>query len=497
MMRLASTILACLLCVTWRAAGAAVSADGTISTYHGDPARSGDYIVPTLSWQALRTVHRDEGFDGRVPGHVYAQPLYWRLPGAAHGLILVATESDVVVALDAVTGRTAWSVTLGRAIPLSALPCGDIDPLGITGTPVIDPAAGAIYLDALVEQNGAAQHLVFGLRLRDGAVLPGWPINVEAALRNFGINFISREQNQRAALAFLDGRVFVSYGGNFGDCGSYHGIILGIDAVAPRAVAAWATRGLKGGIWAPAGISIADGSLFFTTGNTEVSSRWDDGEGVFRLRPSLARSSNPEDYFAPTNWKQLDDEDLDITGSSAMPIDVPGPVGIAHRLVVFGKDGNAYLLNRDDLGGIGRQIAIRAAGGIPIITSPAVHSGREGTWIVYQARDATCPNGGGGAGLAALRVTAADLLPLWCTPFDGRGEPIVTTTDGAANPIVWAVSAGGGDQLQAMRGDNGAPLWTSHQRIPGLRHFVTILAAGDRFYIAGDGRITAFTWASR
>ncbi len=496
-MRLASTILACLLSVAWHAAAAAVPADGTIAAYHGDPARSGNYIVPTLTWQALRTVHRDEGFDGRVPGHVYAQPLYWRPPGAAHGLILVATESDVVVALDAVTGRPAWSVTLGHAVPLSALPCGDIDPLGITGTPVIDPAAGAIYLDAMVEQNGAAQHLVFGLRLRDGAVLPGWPVNVEAALRNFGINFIPRQQNQRAALALLDGRVFVSYGGNWGDCGSYHGIILGIDAVPPRAVAAWATHGVKGGIWAPAGISIADGSLFFTTGNAEVERRWDDGEGVFRLQPSLVRSGNPADYFAPANWRQLDDEDLDLSGSPAMPIDVPGPRGVAHRVVVFGKDGNAYLLNRNDLGGIGGQIAVRAAGDVPIITSPAVYSAPQGTWIVYQARDATCPNGGGGAGLAALRVTAADLVPLWCAPFDGRGEPIVTTTDGAANPIVWAATAEAGDRLQAMRGDNGAPLWISPDRIPGLRHFVTILAAGDRLYIAGDGRITSFTWATR
>jgi len=474
-----------------------VSAGGTIATYHGDPARSGNYIVPTLSWQALPTVHRDAGFDGRVQGHVYAQPLYWRPSGAEHGLILIATESDVVAALDAITGRTVWSVAVGRAVSGSSLPCGNIDPLGITGTPVIDPDAGAIYFDAAVEQNGTVQHLIYGLRLRDGAALPGWPINVAAALRALGVNFVPRQQNQRSALAILDGRIFVGYGGHWGDCGSYHGMVLGIDPMPPRAVAAWATRGVKGGIWMPAGISVADGSLFFTTGNTEVNNRWEDGEGVFRLPPSLARSDNPENYFAPANWKQLDDDDLDMSGSPAMPIDVPGPGGVAHRLVAFGKDGNAYLLNRDDLGGIGRQIAIRPAGGIPIITSPAVYSARGRTWIVFQARAAICPNGGGGGGLAALRVTAADLAPLWCAPFDGQGGPIVTTTDGATNPIVWAVSAGADDRLHAVRGDDGTPLWTSRERIPGLRHFVTILAARDRLYIAGDGRITAFTWATR
>ena len=495
--RLVSITLACLICVTWRAAGAGVSTDGSIATYHGDPARTGNYIVPTLSWQTLRTVHRDPDFDGRVQGHVYAQPLYWRPSAAEHGLILVATESDVVAALDAVTGRTVWSVTVGHAVSGSSLPCGNIDPLGITGTPVIDAHAGAIYFDAVVEQNGTVQHLIYGLRLRDGAALPGWPINVAASLRPFGVNFVPRQQNQRSALAILDGRIFVGYGGHWGDCGTYHGMVLGIDPVSPRAVAAWATRGIKGGIWMPAGISVADGSLFFTTGNTEVNDHWEDGEGVFRLPPSLARSDTPKNYFAPGNWKQLDDDDLDMTGSPAMPIDVPAPGGVARRLVAFGKDGNAYLLNRDDLGGIGRQIAIRPAGGIPIITSPAVYSARGLTWIVYQARNATCPNGRGGAGLAALRVTAADLVPLWCAPFDGRGEPIVTTTDGATNSIVWAVSAGADDRLQAIRGDDGAPLWTSRERIPGLRHFVTILAAGDRLYIAADGRITAFTWATR
>jgi outer membrane protein assembly factor BamB len=497
LIRLASITLACLFCVIGPAAGVGVSADGTVATYHGEPGRSGHYIVPTLRWQALRTVHRDPGFDGRVPGHVYAQPLYWRPSGAERGLIVVATESDVVAALDAVSGRTVWRVTVGHAVPGSSLPCGNIDPLGITGTPVIDRAAGAIYFDAMVEQSGTVQHLIYGLRVGDGTVLPGWPINVEAALRGLGVNFIARQQNQRSALAILDGRVFVAYGGHWGDCGGYHGVVLGIDPAPPRAVAAWATRGVKGGIWMPAGISVADDALFFTTGNTAVNDRWEDGEGVFRLPPSLARSDNPRNYFAPANWKQLDDDDLDMTGSPAMPIDVSGPAGAAHRLVAFGKDGNAYLLNRDDLGGIGRQIAIRPAGGIPIITSPAVYSAQGRTWIVYQARDATCPNGGGGTGLAALRVTASDLVPLWCAPFDGRGSPIVTTTDGAANPIVWAVSAGADNRLHAIRGDDGAPLWTSRERIPGLRDFVTILAAGDRLYIAGDERITAFTWATR
>lgn len=473
---------------------AAAPTNVTVPGYHGDPARSGNYATPGLTWQAAQGMHRDGGFDGRVEGHVYAQPLYWRAPGAAHGLIIVATESDGVDALDAVTGRTVWRTTLGEPVPRSALPCGNVNPLGITGTPVIDPASGALYLDAMVQQGGAPQHLVFGLRLSDGAVLPGWPINVQQALHGQGIAFTPREQNQRAALALVGGRVFVAFGGHYGDCGDYHGIVLGLATTPPRPVAAWETRGLKGGIWAPGGISAADGALFFTTGNTEGAQQWADGEGVFRLGPDLAHTANPHDFFAPANWKTLDHEDLDMSGVGPLPIDFPDG---ARRLLALGKDGMAYLLNRDDLGGIGGQIALLRVAGIPIITGPAFFPGEGRTLVAYQARRAVCPGGGTGAGIAAIAVTATTIAPAWCAPLDGRGAPIVTTLDGHSNPIVWVAGAEGDDRLHGFRGDTGQPLYTSPEAVSGLRHFVTILAAEGRLYLAGDGRITAFTWTAQ
>lgn len=482
-----------LLCAM-TSASAAVPTNATVPTYHADPARSGDYITPGLDWQTVAQMHRDTTFDGRVEGHIYAQPLYWRAPGTTHGLIIVATENNIVAALDAETGQTAWHVALGSPAPYGALPCGDISPLGITGTPVIGPETGAIYLDAMVNQTGGPQHLVFGLRASDGAVLSGWPINAETALRQFHVDFIPRQQNERAALALLDNRLFIAFSGHFGDCGTYHGIVLGIATTLPHPVAAWATRGVKGGIWSPAGISIADGALFFTTGNTASPEIWGDGEGVFRLAPDLAHTDNPRDYYAPKNWKELDDDDLDLSGAAPLPVDVPDNGGTAHRLVAFGKDGNAYLLNRDDLGGIGGQIAILHAGGVPIITSPALIPAGQHALVVYQARNAACPDEHRGAGLAALAVTANNLSPTWCAALDGRGEPIVTTTNGIANPIVWVAGAEGDGKLHAFHGDTGEPLWTSPQTVPGLRRFVTILAAENRLYIAGDGQVTAFAW---
>ena len=89
--------------------------DATVPTYHADAARSGHYVFPGLTWANAADMRLDAAFDGRVQGNIYAQPLYWRPPGAAGGLVIVATEDNVVAALDAVTGRTVWQRSLGAA----------------------------------------------------------------------------------------------------------------------------------------------------------------------------------------------------------------------------------------------------------------------------------------------------------------------------------------------------------------------------------------------
>ncbi len=354
-----------------RAANAA-PADATVPNYHGDAAHSGHAVIPGLTWARAAATKQDTAFDGAVQGHVNAQPLYWHPPGAAHGLIIVATDSDMVYALDFVTGRPVWQRSLGTPARRSQVDCGNINPIGITGTPVIDPRAGALYLDAMVDQRGTAQHLVFGLSLADGALLPGWPVNVTDSLRAMGLEFSPRIQEQRGALALLDGRVFVPFGGYYGDCGQYHGWVVGLDPAHPGIVSAWDTRAAKGGIWTPGGI-VSDGhSLLFATGNTADLREWGDGDAVFRLPPDLRRTTDPNRFFAPANWQQLDDEDADLGGTAPTLIDLPG--GTPSRLVLaLGKDGNAYLLDRDRLGGIGQALATAPASDASIITATATY----------------------------------------------------------------------------------------------------------------------------
>jgi outer membrane protein assembly factor BamB len=147
---------------------------------------------------------------------------------ATSGMLLVATEDNIVHALDARTGKKIWSRSLGKSVPLSLLHCGNIDPIGITGTPVIDESTASIFLDAMVDGSSGPRHLVFGISLRDGSFLPGWPVDVATALAANGQTFNPVDQGQRGALAIVGGVLFVPFGGHFGDCGDYHGWIIGI-----------------------------------------------------------------------------------------------------------------------------------------------------------------------------------------------------------------------------------------------------------------------------
>jgi hypothetical protein len=275
-------------------------------TYHGNPDRSGNFVVPSLSWERARNAHLDPSFHPRIAGHLYAQPLYWRPPGAAAGQLLVATEDNNVSAIDAGSGREIWRRQLGKAVPLSTLECGNIDPLGITGTPVIDETIQTIYLGAMVADAAGPHHRVFALALKDGLPLPGWPVDVAEALAARGQHFNARDQNQRGALAILEGRVYVPYGGHYGDCGNYRGWVVGIGLRDLRDLVSWSTRGRGGEIWAPGGIASDGRSLLVATGNTIDVSTWSDGEAVFRLSPDLGRRDAPEDFFAPADWRTLD-----------------------------------------------------------------------------------------------------------------------------------------------------------------------------------------------
>ncbi|MGH6889958.1 MAG: PQQ-binding-like beta-propeller repeat protein [Rhizomicrobium sp.] len=468
----------------------------SVLTYHNGLTRHGHYRVPGLTLAAAATMHPDAHFHAKIDGHVYAQPLYWLPQGSKDGRLIVATESNEVYALDAATGSRIWKTRLGTSVPLSELPCGNIDPDGITGTPVIDPAAGVVYLDALTQRKSGPRHLIYALSLTDGSVLPKWPLDVQAELRNSGVSFSSSTQGERGGLLLFGGALYASYGGNWGDCGSYHGRVLQIDPSQAKIVAHWSTRAKGGGIWAQGGLAGDGQSLYVTTGNTFGAQKWSGGEAIIRLRPGLRAPASAKDYFAPQNWQQLDQSDEDLGGTEALPLDI-GISGShpAKRVIAFGKDGNAYLVDRTDLGGIGGQLAVKSVSNSAIITAPAVYDTPLVTMVAFTNR------GGGscsGNGLTMLKVAGTGSSPMsiaWCAPFSGAGAPIVTTTAGKANPIVWVVGAEGDNMLHGFNALTGQSVFSGGaESMSGLHHFVTILAAQKHLYVAADDTVYAFAF---
>lgn len=464
----------------WSATAAADSA--SVFTYHADPGRSGNFVVPSLTYDRARSVHPDSGFNAQFAGHVYAQPLYWR------GNLIVVTEDNTVEAIDGGTGREVWRRALGTPVPRNALPCGDIDPLGITGTPVID-ANGTLYVDAAVMSRNGPRHEVFAVSLANGAVLPGWPTDVAAALAEKRLDFIPRDQNERGALTILGNRVYVAYSGHFGDCGDYRGWVVGVALNNPKDVIGWSTAARGGGIWAPGGVASDGRSLFVSTGNTFGAANWSDGEAVIRLPRDLNFSRRPQDYFAPADWHALDQGDLDLGGSNPVLFDIGG----RPLLLALGKDGKAYLLDRNNLGGIARELAQIAASNSPIRTGPAVFPGPGGMFAALQGLGPQCSRRGDLTVLKIVTEPKPAISTAWCGEGIGRGSPIVTTTDGHSNPVVWMVGAEGDGQLRGYNGENGAVLFTSGA-MAGTRRFQTLIATPGRIYVAADARIYAFAF---
>jgi hypothetical protein len=381
-------------------------------------------------------------------------------------------------------------------MPLDQLPCGNIDPMGITGTPAIDAATGTLYLNAQTQTANGARHMVYALSLADGTVVPGWPLDMQAALTGLGAAFSSATNGERSAVLLFGGKLYVNYGGNAGDCQPYRGTVAELTTSPPAVDAVWQTRAARGGIWAQGGIAGDGAGLYITTGNTSGVTDWSDGEAIIRLKPGLARSDSTKDFFTPANWHDLDASDKDLGGTEALPLNIAvAGQKPARRLLAFGKDGNAYLVDRANMGGIGGQLATFLTSTSPIRTAPAVYQTQNATMVALSTGgNATCT----GKNLTMLNVAGSGAAPIsmaWCVRYDGAGAPIVTTTDGAANPIVWVVGAEGDGLLHGYNALTGQPVFTdAGSAMTGLHHFETILATPRRFYIAADNTVYAYTF---
>ena len=259
----------------------------------------------------------------------------------------------------------------------------------------------------------------------------------------------------------FEGRVFVPYSGHYGDCGDYHGVVVGVSQSDPTKVESFSTRARGGGIWGQGGVTGDGKSLFAATGNTFGASAWSDGEAVLRFGPSLARPASPPRLFRPVKLEAARSRRSGPRRNGADSARRPDRQRRPRKLIfAIGKTGDAYLLDRDNLGGIG-----------PALLSAHV-SWRTGPWprrrfgaratacsSRSQGYGANCPPIRRGRDLWRSRFASIPRLAIetaWCAAVPGnRGSPIVTTTDGHSNPIVFIVGAEADNRLYAFRGDTG------------------------------------------
>src|ERR1044071_65003 len=349
-------ILVFALCGVVARAGTQVN----VTQEHNNPSRDGVYIDAAFTPSAAANLTRDLNFNGTISGAVYAQPLY--IEGGPNGpMIIAVTELNNVYALDATTGTVIWSRT-NIGSPVSNTPCGGFNPTGITGTPVVDLASRRLFFDALIS-GSPNKHFIYSVNVDTGLTTPGWPVDVDATVSYNGINFVSLAQEERGGVALVNGIVYVSYSGYLGDCGNYHGWVVGVNINSPSTVGGWATTAIGGGIWGHGGVASDGTNMFVVTGNTfNTGGNWMGGEAIIRLQAGPVWSGQPTDYWVPTNWLSLDNSDTDLGGVSAMLIDVPG-ANPSQLVLALGKDGNAYLLDRNNLGGNAATVSLLGVDG--------------------------------------------------------------------------------------------------------------------------------------
>src|SRR5436189_1558652 len=398
------------------------NAQVNVTQEHNNVSRDGLYIDAAFTPSATANLTRDLNFDGTISGNVYAQPLY--VEGGPNGPMVIAlTESNNIYALNATTGLPIWSRTdIGPPVPTT--PCGGFNPTGITGTPVVDLASRSLFFDALVSGN-PNKHFIYSLNVDTGATNAGWPVDVNATATYNGINFVSLAQEERGALAVVNGIVYVSYSGYLGDCGNYHGWVVGVNINNPSTVGAWATTAIGGGIWGHCGVASDGTNMFVVTGNTfNTGGNWMGGEAIIRLQDGPIFTGQPTDYWAPTNWLSLDNSDTDLGGVSATLVDVPGATP-SQLVLALGKDGKAYLINRNNLGGIASPVAQASVSGtVNRGTSAVTYHTSQGTYFAFH---------NDGSAVSAYRVTAINppvIVSGWSVGQIRRASPWVTATDG-------------------------------------------------------------------
>ncbi|HXC97901.1 MAG TPA: LamG-like jellyroll fold domain-containing protein, partial [Verrucomicrobiae bacterium] len=454
-----------------------------VLTYHNDNTRDGANTNEVL----LTPANVNVSTFGRLityptDGYIYAQPLYVSglvIPGqGTHNAVLVATENDTVYAFDAdsnagTNGGLLWQTNLGIAVSsyngefgtrYQGSYYGDIVPVvGITGTPVIDPASGTLYVDVHTREVGATTnyyHRIHALNITNGTERSYSPVVVSNSVPGKGVGsvngvvtFSAIQENQRPGMTLANGMLYAAYG-SFADTDPYHGWVIGFNATnlaqssnyvfntTPNAtVAAFGANAGEGALWMGGnGLCVdASNNLYFATGNGSFSANTNGGDYADSfIRLSTTNGLKVTDYFTPYNQSALavNDTDLGSGGTILLPASA-GSAGHSQILLVgAGKDGTIRLVDCTNMGGFNSandhdvQEVPGAIGGA--WSTPAYFNNQ----IYYQ---------GSGDVMKAFRITNGVITGTptsqATTSFSALGGTPSISANGTNNGIVWTLQS--------------------------------------------------------
>lgn len=467
-----------------------------------------DYGKPNTEHYSVLTQHNDNtraGFDGnetvlttsnvnpksfgllfnlRVDDEVYAQPLVYgnlNIASGTHNVVFIATTNNTVYAYDGTTGQLYWQQNYtqsGMRPPLASdmnsswcSPYTDFaGNIGIVGTPVIDSSSKTMYFVARSTGDGTFVQYLHAINITDGTEKPGSPVAISASVPGTGdgstkgaVSFDPRRNNQRQGLLLVNGVVYISWSSHC-DWNPYHGWIIGYNAstLKQQLVYCDTPNGEAGGLW-ESGMGIAadsQGNLYVTSGNGTVgddpfsetdngtnagsvnpnpSDLTNRGESALKLTPS-GSSLTVSSFFTPLDYYYMDQNDLDYGGMGTLLI--PG----TNAYVTGAKDGNIYLLNKDNMGGYSTT-ANMVLQTVPLNASmhcqPAFYPGGVNNYFyVWSENDQLRAFLLSGGVFNSNPATSSD-----AGPRGGCGADLSVSANGTAqgSAILWAAYAPSGD----------------------------------------------------